>query len=118
MTTIEDKNIFSSRDQILIHKLICTFVATTKEKKDTRPNFQCGLPSGTLGTRGYFSRAAGTLFLLKVEPTSGEAVRKASGPERYDLPFPLKFDLFWQISFKPIKSNISNSNHMDWHVKK
>ena len=29
--------------------------------------------------------------------TSGEAARKTSGPERYDLPFPLNFDRFYRI---------------------
>ena len=44
-----------------------------------------------------FSRASVINFRLKAEPTSGEAARKTSGPERYDLPFPLNFDRFYRI---------------------
>ena len=50
----------------------------------------------TLGTRG-FSRAQRDNFSAEGRTTSGEAARKTSGPERYDLPFPLNFDLFYRI---------------------
>ena len=47
----------------------------------------------TLGTRG-FSRAQRDDFSTEGRTTSGEGARKTSGPECYDLPFPLNFDLF------------------------
>ena len=52
--------------------------------------------SRTLGTRG-FSRAQRDNISAEGRTTSGEAARKTSGPERYDLPFPLNFDLFYWI---------------------
>ena len=44
----------------------------------------------TLGTQRFFLARS----VINCRPTSGEAARKTSGPERYDLPFPLNFDLF------------------------
>ena len=41
-----------------------------------------------------FSRAQRDQLSAEGRTTSGEAARKTSGPERYDLPFPLNFDLF------------------------
>ena len=56
--------------------------------------------SSTLGTRGFLSRAAGTLFRPKTE-----AARKPFGPKRYGLPFPLNFDHFRRINFLHGRTN-------------
>ena len=53
----------------------------------------------------------------KAYGTSSEAARKASGTERFHSPFPLNFDQFYRITFKPITASISHCDHMDWHVK-
>ena len=44
-----------------------------------------------------FSRAQRDHYSAEGRTTSGEAARKTSGPERYDLPFPFNFDRFYRI---------------------
>ena len=44
-----------------------------------------------------FSRAQRDHYSAEGRTTSGEAARKTSGPERYELPFPLNFDRFYRI---------------------
>ena len=66
---------------------------------------------GTLGTRG-FSRVRWEFSVL------AEATRKTSGTERCFLPFPLTFELFYRITFTPIRLKVSNRDHVGRHVKK
>ena len=57
----------------------------------------------TLGTRGFFSRVAGIFGVA----TSGEAARKTSGTERCFLSSLLTFELFYGITFMPIRLDVS-----------
>ena len=54
----------------------------------------------------------------KAEATSGEAARKTSGTERCFLPSPLTFELFYRITFTPIRLKVSSRDHVGRHVKK
>ena len=54
----------------------------------------------------------------KAEATSGEAARKTSGTERCFLPSPLTFELFYRITFTPIRLKVSDCDHVGRHVKK
>ena len=49
---------------------------------------------------------------------SGEAARKTSGTERCFLPSPLTFELFYRITFTPIRLKVSNCDRVGRHVKK
>ena len=48
----------------------------------------------------------------------GEAARKTSGTERCFLPSPLTFELFYRITFTPIRLKVSDCVHLGRHVKK
>ena len=48
---------------------------------------------------------------------SGKAARKTSGTEWNFLPSPLTFELFYQISFTPNRLEVSNCDHVGWHMK-
>ena len=54
----------------------------------------------------------------KAEATSGEAARKTSGTERCFLPSPLTFELFYRITFTPIRLKVFDCDHVGRHVKK
>ena len=61
----------------------------------------------TLGTRG-FSRVQREFSVLA----------ETSGTERCFLPSPLTFELFYRITFTPIRLKVSNCDHVGRHVKK
>ena len=48
----------------------------------------------------------------------GQAARKTSGTERCFLPSTLTFELFYRITFTPIRLDVSNCDHVHRHVKK
>ena len=43
--------------------------------------------------------------------------KKSSYGAACHLPFPLNFELFYWITFEPIRSNVSYCDRTDWHVK-
>ena len=78
----------------------------------------------TLCTRGFsrvrreFNFRCWPKADTSAEATSGEAARKTSGTERCFLPSPLTFELFYRITFTPIRLKVSNCDHVGRHVKK
>ena len=68
-------------------------------------------PHWTLGTRG-FSRVRREFSVLAA------ATRKTSGTERCFSPSPLTFELFYRITFTPIRLKVSDCDHVGRHVKK
>ena len=68
------------------------------------------------GYQRFFSRAV-RIFGVDRRPTHLRP-QKTSGTEQCFLPSPSTFELFYRITFTPIRLKVFNRDHVDRHVKK
>ena len=71
------------------------------------------------GYQRFFSREVGIFGVgRRPKPRAAKPREKTSGTERCFLPFPLTIELFYRITFTPIRLKVSDCDHVGRHVKK